>query len=205
MHTVHQIAMTPDVVVFMGKATTTRKLQQDCNGNTGRISKIIGRRRDFGHLCTEHSLLVCGCAYAVGHHRRDVHQERSRVHCRRPQGQKYFGIGRPHKSFSSAVIISPSFKDTYEVNVFGTVAVTEAIRPLMNNGGGILNISSRLGSTGVLAKDSGIPSAPPYSSSKSALNNLTVHWALREKKNGSGIRVVSISPGIFYHSPSCPD
>jgi len=54
---------------------------------------------------------------------------------------------------NNAAIASPSFKDTYEVNVFGTVAVTEAMRSLMNNDGAILNISSRLESIGALQKD----------------------------------------------------
>jgi NAD(P)-dependent dehydrogenase (short-subunit alcohol dehydrogenase family) len=73
------------------------------------------------------------------------------------------------------------------------------MRPFMNNGGAIINISSRSGSIGALQKDPKIPSLPAYGSSKGALNNLTVQWALQEKKNGSGIRVVSITPGIFYY------
>ncbi|KAJ7085614.1 hypothetical protein C8R43DRAFT_1174290 [Mycena crocata] len=98
---------------------------------------------------------------------------------------------------NNAAVITPSFKETYKVNVFGTVAITESIRPLINTGGAILNISSAAGSSTLLPKCN-MPTAPgvmAYSSSKSALNNLTVQWALEEVKMGSGIRVVSICPG----------
>jgi NAD(P)-dependent dehydrogenase (short-subunit alcohol dehydrogenase family) len=96
------------------------------------------------------------------------------------------------------------FKETFEVNVFRTVAITESIQPSINAGGAILNISSSLGSIATLLKRSGSFNAArsdressvyPYSASKSALNNLTVQWAREEQKKGSGIRVVAVSPG----------
>ncbi|KAJ7085611.1 hypothetical protein C8R43DRAFT_1142497 [Mycena crocata] len=98
---------------------------------------------------------------------------------------------------NNAAVLTPSFKETYEVNVFGTVALTESLRTLINPSGVILNVSSGAGSISRLLK-SGVPKdagVVAYSSSKSALNNLTVQWALEEKKKGSGIRVVSICPG----------
>jgi NAD(P)-dependent dehydrogenase (short-subunit alcohol dehydrogenase family) len=55
-----------------------------------------------------------------------------------------------------------------------------------------------------LLKTPGIPSMPEYSSSKTALNHLTVQWAMEEQKNGSGTRVVSICPGAFSASSSAP-
>ncbi|KAJ7133504.1 hypothetical protein C8R44DRAFT_870885 [Mycena epipterygia] len=96
---------------------------------------------------------------------------------------------------NNAAVNTSSFKETYEVNVFGTAAITEAICPLISSGGAILNISSAIGSLALLVKTPGIPSLPAYSSSKTALNNLTVQWALQEQQKGSGIRVVSICPG----------
>ncbi|KAJ7136988.1 hypothetical protein C8R44DRAFT_869072 [Mycena epipterygia] len=66
----------------------------------------------------------------------------------------------------------------YAVNVLGTEAVTTAIRPLLANGGAI-NISSTLSSIAWYTKT---PPVHPffaqyiaYSTSKSALNALTVH------------------------------
>ncbi|KAJ7843164.1 hypothetical protein B0H13DRAFT_2364863 [Mycena leptocephala] len=100
-------------------------------------------------------------------------------------------------------VLIPSFKETFEVNVFRTIPIMGSIRPLMNGGGAILNISS-LGSIATLLKRLGFSNAAssdrqssvyPYSASKSELNNLTVQWAMEEQKKGSGIRVVAISPG----------
>ncbi|KAJ7936857.1 hypothetical protein B0H13DRAFT_2649292 [Mycena leptocephala] len=81
---------------------------------------------------------------------------------------------------NNAALGAPTWEETYAVNVFGTAKITDAIRPLLKNGGAILNISSGLGSI----------------SSKAALNSLTVQWAVAEEEKKSGIRVVSICPGL---------
>ncbi|KAJ7451613.1 hypothetical protein FB451DRAFT_1409700 [Mycena latifolia] len=88
------------------------------------------------------------------------------------------------------------FEEVYAVNIFGTVAVTDAFRPLLNNGGAILNISSGLGSLAWHTERPPPPIYPAYNSSKSALNSLTLQWAIQEEQKGSGIRVVSICPGF---------
>jgi NAD(P)-dependent dehydrogenase (short-subunit alcohol dehydrogenase family) len=82
------------------------------------------------------------------------------------------------------------------VNVFGTVAVTEAIRPLLKAGGAILNISSTLGSLHAHTQRPPPPVYLPYSSSKSALNSVTLQWAIQEEEKKSGVRVVAICPGF---------
>ncbi|KAF7364924.1 Short-chain dehydrogenase/reductase family protein [Mycena venus] len=97
---------------------------------------------------------------------------------------------------NNAGIVGATFEATYAVNVFGTAALTEAIRPLLNNGGAILNISSTLGSLHWHTQRPPPPSYPSYSSSKSALNSLTLQWAIQEEEKKSGIRVVSICPGF---------
>ncbi|KAJ7133463.1 hypothetical protein C8R44DRAFT_870854 [Mycena epipterygia] len=79
---------------------------------------------------------------------------------------------------NNAGIVGTSFETTFAVNVFGTVAIKEAIRPLLNNGGAILNISSILGSKWRYSQQ-----PPP-------------DRALEENQKGSGIRVVSICPGF---------
>ncbi|KAF7364044.1 Short-chain dehydrogenase/reductase family protein [Mycena sanguinolenta] len=96
---------------------------------------------------------------------------------------------------NNAGIVGSTFQETYAVNVFGTVAFTEAIRPLLKDGGAILNISSGLGSLYVHTQRPPPPVLLSYSSSKSALNSLTLQWAIQEEQKGSGIRVVSIDPG----------
>jgi NAD(P)-dependent dehydrogenase (short-subunit alcohol dehydrogenase family) len=87
---------------------------------------------------------------------------------------------------------------TYEVNVFGVVAVTNAMLPLLRRSaaGRIVNVSSELGS---LARTSD-PDSPyseirllAYNSSKTALNALTVQYAnaLRD----TPIKVNATNPG----------
>ncbi|KAK6966554.1 hypothetical protein R3P38DRAFT_3515355, partial [Favolaschia claudopus] len=65
----------------------------------------------------------------------------------------------------SAGIVGKTFEETYAVNIFGVVAITEAIRPLMNNGGAIVNISSTLGSLHWHTQRPPPPIYPSYNSS----------------------------------------
>jgi NAD(P)-dependent dehydrogenase (short-subunit alcohol dehydrogenase family) len=88
--------------------------------------------------------------------------------------------------FSSAAIGSESFKETFDVNVVGTVAVTdEAFRPLLTKAkdgsgrGAILNISSGLSSINAYGKGKApLLPVPAYSAGKVALNSLTAQWTL---------------------------
>jgi NAD(P)-dependent dehydrogenase (short-subunit alcohol dehydrogenase family) len=96
----------------------------------------------------------------------------------------------------SAGILTPDFADVFKVNVVGTATLTAAIRPLLNDGGAIVNISSHLGSISLYTQHE-LPIYPAYASSKAALNSLTVQWALQEKQAGSGIRVVAVCPGKY--------
>jgi NAD(P)-dependent dehydrogenase (short-subunit alcohol dehydrogenase family) len=84
----------------------------------------------------------------------------------------------------------------YETNVFGVVAMTNAMLPLLrkSDAARIVNVSSRLGSLSQQAA----PSTPlglfmAYSSSKSALNAITVHYA-RELAD-TQIKVNACTPG----------
>ncbi|MFF2147084.1 SDR family oxidoreductase [Kitasatospora sp. NPDC058190] len=90
-------------------------------------------------------------------------------------------------------------RETYETNVFGVIAVTNAMLPLLRKSpaGLIGNVSSGLGSFSLL----GDPDNPfwehatllAYNSSKAALNAVTLVYAqaLRE----SGIKVSALEPG----------
>jgi NAD(P)-dependent dehydrogenase (short-subunit alcohol dehydrogenase family) len=99
------------------------------------------------------------------------------------------------------------FRPTFETNVFGTVAVTETMLPLLHKAtaGRVINVSSSLGSL-TLQTDPDWPSyvvTPAYQSSKSALNAITV--ALAKLLADSSITVTSVCPGFVQtdiHPPS---
>jgi len=85
---------------------------------------------------------------------------------------------------------------TYDVNVFGAAAMTEAFLPLLENAPfpRIVNVSSGLGSIGSVLdpnwRFAGI-NLIAYNTSKSALNALTAYYTNVLKK----ARVVSLCPG----------
>jgi NAD(P)-dependent dehydrogenase (short-subunit alcohol dehydrogenase family) len=88
---------------------------------------------------------------------------------------------------------------TYETNVFGVFRVTHAMLPLLkkSKAGRIVNVSSALGSLTIVADSNG-PFKDAnwllaYSSSKTALNAITVAYAKDLKS--SGIKVNSANPG----------
>jgi NAD(P)-dependent dehydrogenase (short-subunit alcohol dehydrogenase family) len=90
------------------------------------------------------------------------------------------------------------FKDTFETNVLGAVAVTEAFLPLLreSEGGRIVNVSSTMGS---LADQTDPESPyyglvlPAYQTSKAALNSITI--GLSKSLAGTKIKVNSVCPG----------
>lgn len=108
------------------------------------------------------------------------------------------GIGQdPHGQPLSSVSVN-IWRSTFETNVFGVVAVTQAFLPLLkkSEAGRIVNVGSLLGS---LAAHSD-PNSPiyhfkmmSYDCSKSALNQLTVHLAY--ELSGTGIKVNTAHPG----------
>ncbi|MFI1203638.1 SDR family oxidoreductase [Streptomyces sp. BHT-5-2] len=96
-------------------------------------------------------------------------------------------------------VTAAQMRSAFDVNVFGTVAVTQACLPLLRRSpaGRVVNISSPLGSLTYL----GDPDHPistrgllPYSASKAALNAVTLVYAnaLRE----AGVRVNAANPGL---------
>lgn len=91
-----------------------------------------------------------------------------------------------------------TWRKTFETNVFGLVAVTQAMLPLLRKSaaGRIVNVSSRLGSI----TDQSDPASPyypfkvpAYNVSKTAVNSWTVQLAYELRD--TGIKVNAIHPG----------
>ncbi|WP_433002690.1 SDR family oxidoreductase [Kribbella sp. CA-294648] len=87
----------------------------------------------------------------------------------------------------------------FETNVFGVIAVTNAMLPLLRRSSAprIVNVSSHAASLTVNSDPDGplaaLPSSAAYSPSKTALNALTVQYANELRKDG--ILVNAIAPG----------
>jgi NAD(P)-dependent dehydrogenase (short-subunit alcohol dehydrogenase family) len=95
-----------------------------------------------------------------------------------------------------------SFRRTYETNVFGVVAVTNAFLPALRRSARprIVNVSSGTGSLGwstgpnpQFAHETGGTGAA-YRSSKTALNALTVYYA--QALAAEGFKVNALAPGL---------
>lgn len=89
-------------------------------------------------------------------------------------------------------------REVYETNVFGPMAMTQAMLPLLRKSkhGRIVNVSSSLGSMTLISQ----PDSPMaqfqvlgYNTSKSALNSLTVQFA--NELRDTPIKVNAICPG----------
>ncbi|WHT20714.1 SDR family oxidoreductase [Crossiella sp. CA-258035] len=92
-----------------------------------------------------------------------------------------------------------ALRRSFEVNVFGAVAMTRACLPLLRGAevGRVVNVSSPLGSLGLLST----PESPiaqrhllAYSSSKAALNAVTLLYANALRPDG--VLVNAVSPGL---------
>jgi len=116
------------------------------------------------------------------------------------------GRGSPEPPSRASEYTADQVRDVYEVNVFGVVAVTHAMLPLLrlSPAARIVNMSSELGSQTVLAdldalEPSVRASVEPshgvlaYNSSKAALGAITVMYA-RELRD-EGILVNAAAPG----------
>lgn len=81
------------------------------------------------------------------------------------------------------------YRQNYEVNFFGVIALTKAVLPhIKKNKGRIVNIGSTVGISPTF------PKFTAYASTKFALESLTV--GLRRELSGFDIAVVMINPGV---------
>lgn len=107
--------------------------------------------------------------------------------------QEYFQQTRPSR------ISLEEVRAIWETNVFGVIAVTQAMLPILRktSGASIVNVSSGLGSLATVL-DHSFPFrtsfGPGYAASKTALNAITVAFAI--ELESEGIRVNSVSPGF---------
>jgi NAD(P)-dependent dehydrogenase (short-subunit alcohol dehydrogenase family) len=102
-----------------------------------------------------------------------------------------------------AVLTADDVRSVYETNVFGVIAVTQAMLPLLerSTAARIVNISSTLGSLAAASEPDRETSsaaystsiALAYSTSKTALNAVTVCFA--NQLRATGIKVNSACPG----------
>jgi NAD(P)-dependent dehydrogenase (short-subunit alcohol dehydrogenase family) len=89
-------------------------------------------------------------------------------------------------------------RDVFETNVFGVIAVTQAMLPLLREApaGRIVNVSSRIGSLTAIT-DPGFPmrgiGGLAYGPSKTALNAVTIAFA--QELEGTAIKVNLACPG----------
>ena len=99
---------------------------------------------------------------------------------------------------SSEQVSLQAMRDTFEVNFFGQVAITQAMLPLIraSTAGRIVNVSSILGSLALHSEPSSeATQIKPlaYDASKSALNQFTIHLAAALKH--TAIKVNAAHPG----------
>ncbi|MCP3782883.1 SDR family oxidoreductase [Micromonospora sp. A3M-1-15] len=102
------------------------------------------------------------------------------------------GAGLPSET------ILDTLREVYETNVFGVVAVTNALLPLLRRAPAarIVNVSSEVGSIAVMTDPKGALFALtsiPYPSSKTALNMVTAMYA--KELRDTPIKVNAANPG----------
>lgn len=107
-------------------------------------------------------------------------------------------VEEPIFSSSAATVSREALQQTFDVNFFGLVELTQTLLPLMKNSeaGRIVNMSSMLGSFGLHTDpQAGLDLIKPlaYDASKAAVNMFTVHLATLLKD--TRIKVNSAHPG----------
>jgi NAD(P)-dependent dehydrogenase (short-subunit alcohol dehydrogenase family) len=114
------------------------------------------------------------------------------------------GIAQPEGPPSEVAL--DVLRRTYETNVFGLVAVTQAALPLLRraDAGRIVNLSSGAGSLAVTSRPDWRPewNGLAYNTSKSAVNAVTVAFATELRE--TPIKVNAVNPG-YTRTDMSPD
>ncbi|RZU73686.1 NAD(P)-dependent dehydrogenase (short-subunit alcohol dehydrogenase family) [Micromonospora kangleipakensis] len=108
------------------------------------------------------------------------------------------GIVRADGSALPSETTLATLREVYETNVFGVVAVTNALLPLLRRAPAarIVNVSSEVGSIAVMTDPQGALfelTSVPYPSSKAALNMVTAMYA--KELRDTPIKVNAANPG----------
>jgi NAD(P)-dependent dehydrogenase (short-subunit alcohol dehydrogenase family) len=110
------------------------------------------------------------------------------------------GMAHPEESQagnSTETVSSRALRETFDVNFFGLVEVTQAFLPLIrrSDAGRIVNVASILGSLTIQSSDGTASQFKPfaYDASKTAVNAFTIHLAAALKD--THIKVNSAHPG----------
>ena len=108
------------------------------------------------------------------------------------------GIARRDGSGPPSQTTLAALRDVYETNVFGVVAVTNAMLPLLRRAPAarIVNVSSEVGSIASMTDPDGPMAAMasiPYPSSKTALNMVTAMYA--KELRDTPVKVNAANPG----------
>jgi NAD(P)-dependent dehydrogenase (short-subunit alcohol dehydrogenase family) len=112
------------------------------------------------------------------------------------------GISDPEARTPPSTTPLRAVRNTFDVNVFGVLAVTNAFLPLLRRApaGRIVNVSSGLGTMAFLSDPEADPRITPYTlllaynSSKAALNAITLMYAAELKD--TAMKVIAVSPGF---------
>lgn len=91
-----------------------------------------------------------------------------------------------HEPFEK--LTQDDFRQSYEVNVFGPVALIQEVLPFMNKNGHVVNISSMGGIQGSVK----FPGLSAYSSSKGAILTLTELLAEEYKESGPSFNALAL-------------
>ena len=116
-----------------------------------------------------------------------------------PAGAAAAGLDQIRRSGAPSSAALADVRAVFETNVFGVIAVTQAMLPLLRKSpeGRIVNVSSGLGSlstaTGLNGPQRGIGGVA-YGPSKTALNAVTVAFA--QELEGTAIKVNAACPGF---------
>lgn len=117
----------------------------------------------------------------------------------RPPHAKDLALADYMKTMSATTISLDDMRAIWETNVFAVVAVTQAMLPLLRaaSAARIVNVGSGAGSL-TLNADPAFPYrnmySPGYAGSKTAMNAVTLSFAIELKDEG--IRVNAVSPGF---------
>jgi NAD(P)-dependent dehydrogenase (short-subunit alcohol dehydrogenase family) len=116
------------------------------------------------------------------------------------------GIGGDRGPQTPGTVELNAIRTVFETNVFGVIAVTEAMLPLLRQSdrGRIVNVSSSVGSLTLMSDPNDyfatLPGWLGYTVSKTALNQITVQYA--KQLRPEGILVNAADPGAIATSPA---